>query len=140
MKPTIVLVPGAWHTAKCYDILVPHLQDAGYAALALTLPSVGASPPTQSLDPDVDHIRKNIQPLLDAGKDVVVVMHSYGGIPGGSAVKGLSKVDRQDQGQPGGVSALVYLCAWMIEENTTARDNGGGRGGTLGQDSLRIEV
>lgn len=140
MKPTIVLVPGAWHTAKCYDILVPHLQDAGYAALALTLPSVGGNPPVQSIDPDVDHIRKNIQPLLDAGKDVVVVMHSYGGVPGGSAMKGFSKADRQGQGQPGGVSALVYLCAWMINEGTTTRDNGGGRGGKLGPDSLKLEV
>lgn len=140
MTLTIVLVPGAWHTAKCYDILVPHLQSAGYETAALTLPSVGANPPVQSIDPDVEHIRNNIQPFLDQGKDVVLVMHSYGGIPGSSAMKGFSKADRQAQGQPGGVCALVYLCAWMIDENTTARDNGGGRGGKLGPESLRIEV
>jgi pimeloyl-ACP methyl ester carboxylesterase len=139
-KPTIVLIPGAWHTADCYEILIPHLHEAGYETLPLTLPSVGADPAQQSLDPDVQHIRNNVIPLLDQGKDVVLAMHSYGGVPGSSAMRGLAKNERQAQGQPGGVTALVFICAWMIDEGTTAKDYGGGRGGKLGPSTLSIEV
>ena len=139
-KPTIVLIPGAWHSASCYDILLPHLHSAAYPTLPLTLPSVGANPAQKSLDPDVDHIRANVIPLLDEGKDVVLAMHSYGGVPGASAMRGLSKQERKAAKLPGGVVALVYICAWMIEEGTTARDYGGGRGGKLGLSSLSVEV
>lgn len=140
MKPTVILIPGAWHSADCYDILLPHLKAAGYDSLPLTLPSVGADPALQSLEPDVQHIRDNIEPLLARSKDVVVVMHSYGGIPGSSAVKGLAKSEREAQGLSGGVTALVYMCAWMIEEGKSARESGGGRGGKLGPESLKVEV
>lgn len=140
MKPTIVLVPGAWHPASCYDILLPYLQNAGYETLALTLPSVSADPPVPSIDPDVEHIRNNVEPLLQQGKDVVAVFHSYGGVPGSSAMKGFSKPDRKAQGQPGGVTALVYLCSWMIAEGTTMVENGGGRGGKRGPETMKVEV
>lgn len=140
MKPTIVLIPGAWHSADCYDILLPHLQRAGYETLPLTLPSVGADPAIQSLDSDVQLIRENITRLISDGKDVVLVMHSYGGIPGSSAVQGLAKTDRKAEGLPGGVAALVYICAWMVAEGKTAREYGGGRGGKLGPSSLSVEV
>jgi pimeloyl-ACP methyl ester carboxylesterase len=139
-KPTIVLVPGAWHSASCYSHLTPLLDTEGYDTLPLTLPSVGADPAVQSLDPDVQHIRSHIQPLVDDGKNVVLVMHSYGGSPGGSAAKGFAKKDREAEGLEGGIVALVYVCAWMIEEGTNVRGNGGSRGGKLGPSSLKIEV
>jgi hypothetical protein len=138
-RPNIVLIPGAWHTAKCYYLLIPILESAGYQVEALSLVSVGAEPPVKSLDPDVQHIRSIIIPMIEQGKDVVVVMHSFGAVPGSSALKGLSKTDRAAQELSGGVVSLVYLCAWVIPEGKTVRDAGGGRGGKGGPQRLKTD-
>ena len=124
MKPHIVLIPGAWHAGACYDFIVPLLQDAGYATTALTLPSVGAEPPLTSTDQDAAVVHSAVSDLADAGRDVVVVMHSYGAVPGSDGVKGLSKKERAGQGLDGGggVVALVYLCAWMLPEGKSIAD------------------
>ena len=126
-KPHIVLVPGAWHTGACYDLIIPLLQDAGYATTALTLPSVGAEPPVTSTDQDAAVVHSAVSDLVDVGQDIVVVMHSYGAVPGSDGVKGLSKKERAgqglDEGGPGGgVVALVYLCAWMMPEGKSITD------------------
>jgi pimeloyl-ACP methyl ester carboxylesterase len=139
-KPTVVLIPGAWHVAEHYSLLTPCLNDAGYETLPLTLPSSGSDPAIPDFTPDVEEVRRNVIPLLDAEKNVIVVMHSYGGIPGSSAMKGLSKTDREAVGKPGGVTALVYLCAWMLDEGVSMFQGGGGRGGKAGPSSFKIEV
>lgn len=113
-KPDLVLIPGAWHTGACYDVIIPSLRDAGYHATALTLPSVGAEPPLENFDEDVKVIHDAVHRLADAGKDVVVVLHSYGGVPGSEAMKGLSREERKMDKLEGGVVGLVYLCAWWV--------------------------
>lgn len=140
MKPHIVLIPGAWHSGDCYDILIPFLQTYGYHTTALTLPSVGAEPPLTEIEPEIDHIRNNIVPLLDQNQEVVVVMHSYGGFAGTAALKGLSKIDRQAADQAGGITALVYLTAWMMDVGQSIRASGGGRGGKLGRSVMKEDV
>ena len=121
-KPQVVLIPGAWHTARCYDVITPLLEDAGYSTTALTLPSVGAEPPVTSTDEDAALILSTISDLADAGQDVVVVLHSYGAVPGSDAMKGLSKDERSHRGLKGGVIALVYMCAWMLPEGKCITD------------------
>lgn len=140
MKPHIVLIPGAWHSADAYDTLLPYLQDHGYQVTALTLPSVGTEPPITTLEPEVTHIRNNVSSIADRGEDVVVVMHSYGGLAGTASLKGLSKAERQAANLPGGVTALVYLAAWMLEEGQTIRGSGGGRGGKGGPSKIKEDV
>jgi pimeloyl-ACP methyl ester carboxylesterase len=131
-KPLLVLIPGAWHTASCFDLLAKRLESMGYQTLALTLPSVGAEPPLKSLDPDIAHIRSILLPELEKDRRIVVFMHSYGGVPGSSALYGLSSASRQRQGQPGAVVGLVYLCAWMLPEGQSIRSSGGAKGGAGG--------
>lgn len=139
-KPHIILIPGAWHSADSYDLLLPYLRTNGYAVTAVDLPSVGAEPPIKSLQPEIDHIRGITLPLLDQGKDVAVVMHSYAGVAGSSSLFGLSKDERLATGLPGGVTALVYLCAWMVPEGQSVRSAGGGQGGKGGSRRVRQEV
>lgn len=139
-RPYIVLIPGAWHSADSYDLLVPYLRDSGYDVTAIDLPSVGAEPPIQSLQPEIDRIRGVILPLLDRGKNVIVVMHSYAGVAGSSALFGLSRNDRLAANLPGGVTALVYLCAWMVPEGASVRSAGGGQGGKGGSKRVRQDV
>jgi hypothetical protein len=58
-----------------------------------------------------------LTPLVNAGKNVVMVMHSYGGAPGSAAVKGLTRAVRQTAGLPGGVIELVYMAAFAFDDN-----------------------
>jgi hypothetical protein len=91
------LIPGAWHTEACYDVIIPLLEDSGYATTSQTLPSVGAEPPVTSTGEDTALVHSTISELAEAGRDVVVVMHSYGGIPGSDAMKASQKTKVQEK-------------------------------------------
>ncbi|KAF4304466.1 hypothetical protein GTA08_BOTSDO07511 [Botryosphaeria dothidea] len=67
------------------------------------------------MEDDAQHIRKANEALLKQGKDVVLVMHSYGGIPGTESVEGLLKTEREAAGKAGGIIRLVYLTALAPE-------------------------
>lgn len=106
-KPTIVMVPGAWHPASCFDLIASSLQSHGYETIQVTTPTVGSSQPFSA---DVQAIRDAIKSASDAG-EVLLFMHSYGGVPGCCAVEGLLKEDLKE----GGVTALVFCTAWMLD-------------------------
>lgn len=65
------------------------LHREGYQTESIQLPSVGSTDPAnESVTKDVQAIReKMLLPLIDQGKEVVLLMHSYGGCPGGAAAK-----------------------------------------------------
>lgn len=109
-KPIIVFVPGAWHTPTAYDLLLPSLHAAGYRTTGVHLPTVGTTGPVSFAD-DVSAIRKVVAGLVELGENVFLVSHSYGGHPVTEALTGLSKKDRLDKGQPGGVVQLLYIAA-----------------------------
>lgn len=108
-KPTFVLVPGAWHKADIYSAVAESLQKHGYPSVLLPLPSAGATPPHQDFDGDVAAIRDALNELVSDNKEVVLVVHSYTGLPGGEAPKGLAKKDREAKGLEGGVIRYVVI-------------------------------
>ena len=64
---------------------------------------------------DANIVRSEIVKLVeDEGKEVVVVMHSYGGVVGSQACEGLGRVQRQQKGLAGGVIRLYYMCAFVL--------------------------
>lgn len=80
----------------------------------LTLLSVGGPTSTTVAD-DAAYIQKRyLDDLISQGKEVVVVMHSYGGIPGTESVKGRTRRDMTAQAKKGGVVALIYMAAFLI--------------------------
>lgn len=92
-KPTLIFVPGAWHKASCWSkltALLSHPTGPTYKCLPITLPSTLGNPEATILD-DITAVRTAITTETSAGRDVVVVVHSYGGLVGQSAVKGLTK-------------------------------------------------
>ena len=117
--PTIIIVPGAWHTPKHYRGLIDRLAACKYEAVAIPLPSVNSSSPPASWDQDAEAVRRVILTNLDNGQDVVVAAHSFGGIIMSEAVKGLGKEARRKQGLPGGVLRLIYICAMALPEGQT---------------------
>jgi pimeloyl-ACP methyl ester carboxylesterase len=127
-KPTLVFVHGAWHDAKCFGSFLPLLTAHGYECKAVSLPSVGCElrgeEPIQNWDPDVEVIRLAILALLEAGKDVVLVVHSYGGTVGSEAVKGLEVSTPTRRGK---VVRLVYLAAMALQLGGWIWEATGGR-------------
>lgn len=119
-RPTIVFVPGAWHSPSCFEPLPKLLYAEKYEVVGVTLPSVGAEPPVSSFDPDVAAIRETVLSILELGKDVVLAVHSYGAIPTSEAVKGLGLQDRFQEGKKGAVLRIIYIAAIVAHEGDTA--------------------
>lgn len=130
-KPTVLLVPGAWLRSSTYHAFLNLLQAAGYPTLYASYPSLDpADPFTADCAADSLSVRaKVLLPLIEAqGKDVVLVMHSYGGIPGSVAAHGLDKVQRMKEGRQGGVLGLIFVSGFVVEEGASVAD---GQGGSL---------
>jgi hypothetical protein len=121
-KPVFVLVPGAWHTASAFDTLVPLLHAANHFTTCVSLPSVGVSPGVKDFSADVLAVRTAVSALVDLGKEVVVVAHSYGGIPVTEALRDLSRSEILKKGAAGGVIRLVYIAAYMVAEGKSCAD------------------
>jgi alpha-beta hydrolase superfamily lysophospholipase len=90
-SPTLVLVPGSWHTAKHYEKLAAELQTQGFKCLPLSLPSSAPTTgPGATLDDDTALIRKTVFNELDNHNlDVIVIAHSHGGAPTNNALRAL---------------------------------------------------
>ena len=126
--PTILFFPGAFSSPSCFDSLSAHLQKLGYPTVYTDFPSLKPSDPTAvSTSRDAEETRnKFLLPLVEAGKNVVIFVHSYGGIVGGAAAAGLSKTARSKEGKPGGVVGLVYLVGNIVREGESLMDAIGG--------------
>ncbi|GJC83264.1 hypothetical protein CT0861_06105 [Colletotrichum tofieldiae] len=127
VKPTFVLAPGAWHKAACYSPAQQILESQGYSVEAVEYPSVGAEPPTKGLNDDAAAVRSVLQRLADEGKEIVLVVHSYGGLVGANAVKGLGYKQRAKEGKKGGVVTFVYLTAFVVPAGKCIREMLGGQ-------------
>ena len=114
-KPISILVPGAWHTPAILSPVINLLATHDYKAYALSLPSVGVSPGISDFGPDVTALQALINIHLTAGEDVIVVLHSYGGMVGSEAVlPSMLKSSRVSESKSGGVVRLVYVSASAV--------------------------
>ncbi|KAF2813698.1 alpha/beta-hydrolase [Mytilinidion resinicola] len=96
-KPSIILIPGAWHRPVIYAAVEVLLLEAGYSDVcALQLPSAGGDPVPETRVQDIAIIRSAVTERLQQGKDVVIVAHSYAGTPAGEAVQGLPSKFKAD--------------------------------------------
>jgi pimeloyl-ACP methyl ester carboxylesterase len=91
----LVLVHGAWHGAWCWDGVLSELSARGVPAVAVELPLTG-------FRDDVAAVRRAI---AEAGHEVVVCAHSYGGMVVSTAAVGMA-----------GVRHLVFLAAFQADE------------------------
>ncbi|KAK4963270.1 hypothetical protein LTR10_000898 [Elasticomyces elasticus] len=125
-KPALVIVPGASHHPSHYSALATLLQEANYTVTTVDLPSTGGKdrgePPLTSLKPDILAIQAHITSHLSAGKNVVLICHSFGGISGSAAVQGFLPADREDGL---GVVKMIYLAAIIVEPGKSVWEQGG---------------
>jgi pimeloyl-ACP methyl ester carboxylesterase len=100
--PTILLVHGAWHGAWCWDAVRTLLEAKGRTVAAIDLPTVHA--PNQA-DLDLTDDAKAVRDAVDAIEGpVVVVAHSYGGVPTTQGLAGAANV-----------AHIVYIAAFALD-------------------------
>ncbi|MCJ1400809.1 hypothetical protein MMC11_004017 [Xylographa trunciseda] len=119
----IVLVHGGWAGPDVFSLIKPRLEKAGYIVLTPSLPSAGHRPALPSFDEDVAAVRCALKSLIDTGKQIILVMHSYGAVPGCEALKGLGAgyetTTGTDRHEKGHVVKLVFMAAMVIPMGTS---------------------
>lgn len=125
-KPAIVIIPGAFHDAKCMDSLVAELATKNLQAEAHTLRTV--ENPTKDLADDASFIRDQLMRHINAGRDVFLVVHSLAGFPGSAAMAGIDKASRRAVSLwANGVVGVLFLAAFVPAPGLTAFDMMGGQ-------------
>lgn len=100
-NPTLLLVHGAWHGAWCWEPLREVLERRGWPVRTVDLPTaVAPDNAGVPLSADADAVGSAIDAI---GGDVVVVAHSYGGVPVSEAA-----------GRPQ-VRHIVYVAAFVLD-------------------------
>lgn len=115
-KPTIVVVSGAMHCAEHYKPLMNSLEGKGYRCIFAPLSSTQSiDAPPASLADDTAAIRSIVCSELDNEKnDVLVLAHSYGGVPANNALRDLDEKSRSAGGHTTSVKALACMSSLPI--------------------------
>ena len=134
-ESAFVFVPGAWHSPDAFHKVITLLSAKGFTTRKVDLPSVGRSPPISSLEPDATAIRNAALAEMQKGHDVTVVCHSYSGAPTSQGLKDLQRPQRAGEGR---VSAIVFIAAYVVPENSTVNDATAAHGRS--ENFLRVEL
>lgn len=129
-KPTLVLVPGAWHSTDTWDKIASLLEAQQYKCVRVALPST-LSDASTTFSEDIKAVRNSIVAETAQGSDVVVVVHSYGGAVGCSAIKGFAR-QKQDVSSSatelsGHVLGIAMMASGFIPTGISFIDNLGGK-------------
>jgi pimeloyl-ACP methyl ester carboxylesterase len=120
MKPTIVLVHGAFAESSSWDAVIDSLLASGYTAVA-------AANPLRGLAIDAAAVTDLVRSIQGP---VVLVGHSYGG-----AV--MTDVDRS----AGDIKGLVYVCGFAPDQGESCAElSEHVPGGTLGETLTTVEL
>lgn len=111
--PAILLVHGAWHSSPCWDKVRAILQARGREVRAVDLPTVHADDKaSRDMYDDARAVRAAIEEI---GGPVVVVAHSYGGVPVTQGAAGLPNVVH-----------VVYVAAFVLDRGESLLAAAGG--------------
>lgn len=127
-KPSIIFCPGSFNLPSEYQAIFDGVIEAGYEMKGIHLPSIGPGSqqgrdtPAPSMYDDAALIAEEVEKLADQGNDVVVIGHSYAGVPMSQCTKGLGKEERKAQDKPGGIVRLGYMTALVPAIGESAQD------------------
>ncbi|HWA43988.1 MAG TPA: alpha/beta hydrolase [Hypericibacter adhaerens] len=106
--PTLLLVHGSWHGPWCWEKLTPELDARGLRWASAALPSVGEDP--RALGGVADDARAIAAAAAAIAGEVVIVAHSYSGVPVSQARFGAN------------VKRLVFLGAFVPDVGESLAD------------------
>lgn len=113
-KPVFLLAHGAWHPSRLYDPLKDAFAKLGYTLAVPALPTTGAYAKDITWEADVEAILQTAEPLFAQGKKIVLIGHSYGGIPACIATRENGVAERQARGLEGGFIHIGFLSAFAM--------------------------
>lgn len=113
-SPVFLLAHGAWHPPWLYEPLKEAIAKLGYTLVIPALPTMGTKAKDIAWDADVKALLQIAEPLFAQGKKIILIGHSYGGIPACVATRGQGVAERQAQGLDGGFLRIVFLCAFAM--------------------------
>ncbi|TGO45690.1 hypothetical protein BCON_0373g00080 [Botryotinia convoluta] len=129
-NPTLVFVPGAWHLPEIWEKVTSLLKEQHYKCIPVELPST-ADDAMVGFGDDIIAVRETILSETKSGRDVILVVHSYGGAVGQSAVKGLTRrypdnLSSTDEKPTGHVIGLVMMACGFAQTGISFIDAIGG--------------
>ncbi|KAI0162290.1 alpha/beta-hydrolase [Xylariaceae sp. FL1272] len=113
-----LLAHGSWHNPNMYDPLKQALAAQDYSLITPSLPTMALDAPANqtSWDADAATLVEAAEPYFEQGIEVVLIGHSYGGIPATVATRGQGVDERKAAGLTGGFRHIVFLCAFALEQ------------------------
>ncbi|KAI1342848.1 hypothetical protein F5Y15DRAFT_412524 [Xylariaceae sp. FL0016] len=116
MASTVLFVPGSWEGPAVFDQVRQLLEAKSIPTAAAPLASTGKrSPDAPSLQEHMAAVRDVILSHVDAGREVVLVLHSGGGVADSNAMgDDLPIAKRKELGLPGGVRKIVAMAAGLF--------------------------
>lgn len=122
-RPTIVLVHGAWHVPQHYETLLQKLRQAGFEVHCPLLPTCDETKRLNAtMFSDVELVQDIVKSLIATSREVIMLLHSYGGAVGTEAAKGLSIPQQKARGHRGGIRRLIFMCGFMLQEGESVGD------------------
>ncbi|KAF5635577.1 signal peptide-containing protein [Fusarium sp. NRRL 25303] len=131
----VIFVPGAWHPASVFKAVGDILEQAGFNVDYVDLSSVGADPPITDFTADVKAIQQTVSQAASKGQKVILVAHSYGGIPSAEAIGAF--------GSGGAVEHFVLCCSFIIPKDKSLIAAFGGQDlpwWDIAEDKLSVEA
>lgn len=125
-SPTLVFVAGAWHSASTWDKVTSLLEAQQYKCVPVGLPST-QSDPSVGFEDDVRAVRDAITAETTQGRDVVVILHSYGGPVGQTAIKGHTRPKEDKTDSSGHVIGLAIMASGFAIGGKNFIDGSGGK-------------
>ena len=108
----IVLIPGLWLNASCWDAVTPALERAGHRVRALTLPGMESKDADRTGITLRDHVDAVVAAIDEAEGPVLLVGHSAGSGIGHAAV----------DARPDRVARAVYVGGFPTPEGSPLLD------------------
>ena len=122
---TVVLVsgflyPGHYAETCCFDMLSYVLGKEGIDTNTYGLGTTENS--RYSITADVGILHKQLEALVDEGKDIFLVLHCVAGVVGSIAMEGLAKKTRSENGLGGGVIGILFVAAGVLPGDCNGDD------------------
>lgn len=113
-KPVLLVVAGAWHLPLVYSAFKSHIEKLNYDCVIPDLPTIGPDAIGLTWQADKSKIIETALPYFEAGREVVLIGHSYGGIPACAATEGHGVEERRKLGKRGGFRSIIFISAFVI--------------------------
>lgn len=114
-ESTIVLVHDAFHTSFHFERLVRELREAAYDVLTPQLPSSNSTCRPNVFQADVQAVYDDSKPVIETGRNIIMVLHGYSGLVGPIAAERLNQY-ALSRPRGGFVVKIIFIAAIVTDE------------------------